>query len=231
MAGRDDEAQQALRSVVLGPHPRLDALAADVAGAHPTNDEPRRIRELADTFMATMSRHLAAVDDTLLPVARGHLDGGHDLVSAYVAQARELEQGLHAVKARMYGDVNAKRLHGDTLWTDVRRLLAEHESHEGVLVDAVAASLSDDDLTDLAQRLQHNEENAPTRPHAYTPHTGLLGRLVHRAWSMADRFWDHAEARVIPHRVRPPHPRQDSPLSQYFRGTPHFEQPRREPHE
>ena len=231
MAGRDGDAQQALRSVVLGAHPRLDALAADVAGAHPTDAEPRRVRELADTFMATLSRHLAAVDDTLLPVARDRLDGGSDLVAAYVAQARELEQELHAVKAVMYGDVNAQRLHGDSLWTDVRRLLAEHESHEGVLVDALAASLSEEDLTELAQRLRHNEENAPTRPHAYTPHTGLLGRLVHRGWALADRFWDHAEARVIPSRARPPHPRQDSRLSQYLRGTPHFEQPRRKPGE
>ena len=217
------DATEELRSVVLGPHARVEELLATLSAEHPTNAEPRRILELADTFMATTSRHLAAVDEALLPVARKRLPEGHGLIAGYVAQARELELTLHAVKASIYGDVNARRLHADTLLEQARQLLAEHHERESVLVDGVIESLSDDDLNELAERLRRTEEHAPTRPHPYTPHTGLLGRAVSRVWSVVDGFWDSAEGRVIPHRARPPHPRRDSLLTRYMLGAPRFE--------
>ena len=217
------DATEALRSVALGPHARIDELLSMLSETHPTNAEPRRILELADTFMATTSRHLAAIDDALLPVTRKRLPDGHDLIVGYVAQARELEQTLHAVKASIYGDVNARRLHADALLAEARQLLAEHHDRESVLVDGVIESLSDDELRELAERLRRTEEHAPTRPHPYTPHTGVLGRAVSRVWSVIDSFWDSAEGRVIPHRARPPHPRRDSLLTRYMLGAPRFE--------
>jgi hypothetical protein len=225
------DATEALRSVALGPHERIDELLSTLSAEHPTNAEPRRILELADTFMATTSRHLAAIDEVLLPVARRQLPDGHDLIVGYVAQARELEQTLHAVKASIYGDVNARRLHAETLLGEARRLLAEHHERESVLVDGVLDSLSDYELRELAERLHHTEEHAPTRPHPYTPHTGLLGRAVSRVWSVVDSFWDSAEGRVIPHRIRPPHPRRDSLLTRYMLGAPHFEDTDQRPRE
>jgi hypothetical protein len=223
------DATEALRSVALGPHERVDDLLSTLSEAHPTNAEPRRILELADTFMATTSRHLAAVDETLLPVARRCHPDGHDLIIGYVAQARELEQTLHAVKASIYGDVNARRLHADTLLTQARQLLGEHHELESVLVDGVISSLPDEELGDLAERLRHTEEHAPTRPHPYTPHTGLLGRAVSRIWSVVDGFWDSAEGRVIPHRARPPHPRRNSLLTRYMLGAPRFDETEQRP--
>lgn len=224
MSDLSGDAHEALRSAALGPHARLDKMLDAAARAHPSNDEPRRVRELADTFMATASRHLAAVDDALLPVAQANLDDGHDLVAAYVSQVRELEQVLHAVKAWMYGDANARHLHGDELWTEVRRLLADHQSRECELVDGLATSLTAEELTGLAARLHRTEKHSPTRPHPYMPHTGPIGRLIHRAWWLFDSFWDSAEGRVIPHRVRPPHPRRDSLLTRYVLGAPRFEE-------
>lgn len=218
------DGHEALRSAVLDPHAPLDDLAAAIGRAHPSAAEPRRIRELADTFMATASRHLAAVDDSLLAVARHQLSEGHHVVAAYVTQAREFEHSLHSVKAWMYGDANAHHLKGDTLWADVRRLLAEHETREAVLVDDLGALLADEDLTDLAERLHRGEKHACTRPHPYAPHTGLAGRLLHRALSVADRFWDNAESRVIPQPRRPAHPRRDSLLTRYVLGAPRFEE-------
>jgi hypothetical protein len=218
-------AYETLRSAALGPHSRLEEQLTAAGQAVPSQREPRRARELADTFMATTSRHLAAVDDTLLPVADVRLEGGHDLVAAYVAQSRELEQALHAVKAWMYGDANARGLDGDALWAEVGRLLADHEARETVLVDGLATWLTEEDLTGLAERLRRSEEHAPTRPHPYTPHTGVLGRIVHRAWSVCDSFWDSAEGRVIPHRDRPPHPRRDSLVTRYVLGAPRFDEP------
>jgi hypothetical protein len=225
------EATEALRSAALGPHAHIEELLAQVSSSHPSNAEPRRVRELADTFMATISRHLAAVDGVLLPVARKCLPDGHDACAGYVAQARELEHALHAVKASLYGDVNARHLHNDDLLTEVRELLADHEERETALVDGVVSDLDGDELATLAERLHHSEEHAPTRPHPYTPHTGLLGRLVSRVWRVVDGFWDSAENRIIPRRVRPPHPRRNSLVTRYVMGAPRFEEPEQPPRE
>lgn len=224
-----DASSEALRSVALGPHVHLTELLSTVSSAHPSNAEPRRTRELADAFMATTSRHLAAVDAVLLPVARKCLRDGHDVCAGYVAQARELEHALHAVKASLYGDVNARHLHNHALLSEVRGLLSDHEERETALVDGMVSSLDDDELARLAERLRHSEEHAPTRPHPYTPHTGLLGRLVSRVWRVVDGFWDSAENRVIPRRVRPPHPRRNSLLTRYVMGAPAFDETERRP--
>jgi hypothetical protein len=221
------DAREALRAAALGPHADFTDRLDEVRSAHPSNAEPRRVRELADTFMATTCRHLAAVDDTLLPRARTTLDDGHGLVVGFVTQARQLEQALHAVKASLYGDAHVRGVHGDALWHEVGQLLAEHHERESVLVDGLAAALDDDELRDLAGQLRRTEEHAPTRPHAYTPHTGLLGRLVHRGWFLLDTFWDNAEGRVIPKRRRAVHPRRNSLLTRYMMGAPRFEEPER----
>jgi hypothetical protein len=220
-----------LLSAALGPHRRIEEMLSVISHTHPSNAEPRRTRELADTFMATTSRHLAAVDDALLPAARGSLTDGHDMITGYVGQAREFEQALHALKASVYGDANVRRLHGDELWTEVRRLLSDHEAREERLVNGLVASLPDEQISDLAERCRRTEEHSPTRPHPYTPHTGMLGRVVHRVWSVVDSFWDSAEGRVIPRRLRPPHPRRNSLTTRYVMGSPGFDESDRYPRE
>jgi hypothetical protein len=227
MESKGVDAREALRTAALGPHADLTERLDEVRNAHPSNAQPRHVRELADTFMATTCRHLAAVDDALLPRARATLDDGHDLVAGFVTESRRLEQTLHAVKASLYGDANVRGLHGDALWDEVAQLLAEHDRREAALVDGLADSLDDEALRDLAEQLRRTEEREPTRPHAYSPHTGFLGRLGRRAWYLFDTFWDNAEGRVVPQRMRPPHPRRNSLLTRYVLGAPRFEDPER----
>lgn len=223
----DCEAHEALRSAALGTHDHIAEMLDAAATHRASGNEPRRARQLADTFMATTCRHLAAVDDAMLPVARRRLDGGRQMVTAYVLHSRELERTLHAMKARFYGDAHAGRLTCSELWMRVRMLLAEHEMQENAMVERLTETLSDDELTALADRLRRTEGRSPTRPHPYSPHTGLAGRVTHRVWSVFDGFWDSAEGRVIPHQPPPPHPRSDSLLTRYMLGAPRFDDPRR----
>lgn len=220
-----DKAHEVLRAVVLGPHHVIGEMLDAAAGIRHSGSQPRRSRQLADTFMATTCRHLAAVDDTLLPVARRHMEDGRRVVSAYVVQARELEHALHAMKARLYGEAHSARLQTNELWTRVRRLLVEHETRENEMVDGLADVLSDEELIAIARRLRATERRSPTRPHPYSPHTGLAGRMSHRVWSVFDGFWDNAEGRVIPHHEPPPHPRRDSLITRYAMGVPRFDEP------
>jgi hypothetical protein len=203
--------------------------------------EHRRIRELAepahapasisparrhetDWFYAITSQHLCAAEDVLLPAIRD-LPGGRAKITAYLANARELERSLRFLKGRIYGDSRVLHLRRDELWAEIDRLLAEHEGMETDL--AKELSEQRDDVSELTQRLQDAEEKAPTRAHPNSPHTGAAGRLAHRMWRLADTAWDSAEGRVVPTRYRE-HPKHDSALSHYLRGTP-IEQPEAEP--
>jgi hypothetical protein len=214
---------EALRAATLGPHEFI-AEMLDFASARPApGDEPRRSRQFADTVMATTCRHLAAVDDVLLPVARRRVDKGRQLVTAYLLHTRQLERTLRALKAELYGDANASRLHRSALWVRLRGLLIEHELQETVIVDRLGEVLDDREICDLAERLRRREQRSPTRPHPYSPHTGIAGRVSHRVWSVVDGFWDNAEGRFVPHQPAPRHPRSDSLLTRYMLGAPSFE--------
>jgi len=214
---------EALRAATLGPHEFIGEML-DFASARPEpGDEPRRARQFADTVMATTCRHLAAVDDVLLPVARRRVDKGRQLVTAYLLHTRQLERTLRALKAELYGDANASRLHRSTLWVRLRDLLVEHELQETATLDQLGEVLDDREICDLAERLRHREQHSPTRPHPYSPHTGLAGRVSHRVWSVVDGFWDNAEGRFVPHQPAPRHPRSDSLLTRYMLGAPAFD--------
>jgi len=213
-----------LERAVLGPHRTIDHLARS---SHPAvmPPDPRQAWEVIDAFMSVVSRHLAAVEEALLPVVRTRLPDGPHRVAAYLQHTRSLEHAVHALKARLYGDVQVHAVRPELLWEEIERALREHADLEHRLVDDLAAVLTDDERLDLGEAVLVAGGHAPTRPHPYSPHTGVLGRAAHRFWRVVDGFWDTAEGRVIPHRRKAPHPRRESLLTRYFTGVPRFEDP------
>lgn len=194
-------------------HTRIRELAEP---AHdPAAIRPDRRHE-TDWFYAITSQHLAAAEDVLLPEVR-RLADGRAKVAAYVANARRLERSLRFLKGRIYGDSRAQHLGREELWREIDRLLDEHNDLETVLAEDLGTRARD--ISALTEHLLTAEEKAPTRAHPYTPHTGPAGRLAHRMWRLADTAWDSAEGRVVPTRYRE-HPKRDSALSHYLRGTP-----------
>lgn len=194
-------------------HKRIRELAEP---AHdPSSVSPERRHE-TDWFYAIASQHLAAAEDVLLSAAR-KLPDGRTRVAEYVANARRLEQTLRYLKGRIYGDGRLQHLSREELWAEIDRLLDDHERLETELCRELAAQV--DDPAAVTNELLDAEEHAPTRAHPNSPHTGLIGRLAHRMWRLADTVWDSAEGRVVPTRYRE-HPKRDSALSHYLRGTP-----------
>ena len=222
------EVQSPLDRALEAEHAYIRELAGLAQLARPTDDDPRMHYRLADTFSAVLCRHLAAVDDVVLPKARKELSHGHARVHDHVRHARGLEHTLHLLKARLYGDATAFHRTWDEVWLGLEDWLDDHVKHEQALVHALAEHLTADEAEELAARLPAAEEHSPTRPHPYTPHTGVIGRLAHRLWARADSFWDDAEARIVPRR----HPGRahagEGLLSRYVTGiSPHqAERPR-----
>lgn len=208
-----------LESTLESDHQRIREFADAAEAAVSSSEEPRIRHRLSDTFSAVLSRHLAAVEDVLLPAVKSSTAYGRESVRDYVRHVRVLEKVLHELKARVYGAGTANT-DWDQLWNEIDRQLDGLAQREAALVEQLRESLSATDTRQLAHRFTAAEERAPTRPHAYTPHTGWRGRLAHRMWRIADGFWDEAEGRVIPRRPAKPPTRPDSLMHRYMTGAP-----------
>lgn len=180
-------------------------------------------RHETDWFYAIAAQHLAAAEDVLLPHVR-RLPDGRSLVSTYVGNARQLERSLRFLKGRQYGDSRVQHLNPDDVWQVIDRLLDEHERLETEYSRMIGEKLDSEGVSELTDELLTAEEMAPTRAHPFSPHTGTAGRLAHRMWRVADNAWDSAEGRVVPTHYHQ-HPKRDSALSHYLRGTPMEEPP------
>lgn len=187
-----------------------------------SRSRPRDVYSRADAFLSSTSRHVAAAEEVLVPVARRRLSDGDDRVRDYLHRARRLEQEVAFLKARLYGQASAVQVPWARVWRDVSAALGEHNRLESALAEDLAAALDDAERQALAEELYRAEVKAPTRAHPYLPHTGTAGRVSHRVWAVADRFWDAVEGRIVPQLVRPPSKAHshDSLMAQYLVGEP-----------
>lgn len=191
-----------LDAAVHATHHVLAERLRSASAALVTATGRRDVYQLTDTFLASTSRHLAAVNAVLVPAVKKHLPDGTARARAVIRQCRALELALAQTKARLYGESHAIHRPWVEVWDNVGSEFATNIALERSLVDDLAGRLDPPALDRLATRIYRTELRSPTRPHPYTPHTGLSGRISRRAWASADRFWDVAEGRMIPEPVR-----------------------------
>lgn len=204
-------------------HAALAHRLAQAADAHPDVDpsHPRDQYPAIDTFLASASRHNAAVIAVVVPAARHRLADGRGRARDFVQQSRRFEQALNQVKAKLYGSSYAVRRSWPSIWADVRREFAVSCEMEQALVEDLAAARRTDD-PDYGEELYHAELHAPTRPHPYIPHQGASGKVARAVALRVDRFWDAAEGRMIPEPLHHHDRSHDGKLTQYLLADPHL---------
>jgi hypothetical protein len=184
--------------------------------------QPRKGFERTDQFLAAASKHLNAVDAVLLPAARRELPDGGRQVHEYVRGVRHLEVALAQTKAREYGEAHAIWRPWPEVWADVETQLDAQARREQALASGLEHRLSDEDSDRLVEEMSAAEVTAPSRPHPYSPHTGVAGSVARRVLGVVDRFWDTAEGRMVPERRRPAKDTSGL-LTQYLLGDPHLD--------
>ena len=212
-----------LAMTVAATHRSIEERLGEVLSPHTDPHRPRDGQAAADAFLAATSRHLAAVEEVLVDEVRRLVPDPERLATDYLEAARDLEQVLSLVKARLYGEAHAAALAWPEIWARVRERLERHNALELELVGALGRHGDADHVDTLARAVFEAETHAPTRPHPLLPHRGPLGRVARRVFAIADRFWDTAEGRVIPEPVRPPRRTHDSLLAQYLVADPKFD--------
>lgn len=216
----------AVDTLVPGMTATHDVLAERLATAIDTRPDldPTHARDQygpTDTFLASASRHNAAVHAVLVPETRRRLPDGVARAREYVHQSKRLEIALAQVKAKLYGSTYAVRRTWASVWDDVRRECAATWKMEKELVDDLAETLEPDE-PDFGARLYDAELHAPTRPHPYVPHQGVVGKMARRVALQVDRFWDTTEGRMIPEPVKHHDRSLDGRFAQYFLADPHL---------
>jgi hypothetical protein len=200
----------------------LEQRLGEALAPHRDPLRPRDHYAATDTFLAATSRHLAAVEAVLLAEVRHCVPEGKRLGHEYCEAARRLEMTLAHIKGRLYGDVYAARMSWPDLWHRAAADLEEHNRLERRMVKQLVRHADPTTLDGMARRVFDAEAHGPTRPHPRLPHVGLKATIARRIWTVADRFWDTAEGRVIPEPVRPAHHRHDSLMAQYLVADPQF---------
>jgi hypothetical protein len=212
-----------LRRSIHHSQDRLTDRLADARSMEAPADRPRDGHARIDAFLSGASKHLHAVDAALLRPARRRVPDGAPLVHDYLRSAKDLEVVLAHVKAHEYGSVYESSYTWLEVWDEVEVAMADHRRHESVLGDRITESLDDPEIEALALRLYAAELAAPSRPHPYTPHTGVLGLLARRVMHTADLFWDTVEGRMVPEPSPPPKKRPGL-VAQYFVADPRFDE-------
>lgn len=207
---------------VLAPHHEITELFTDARVAAPTQDDPRKPFAHCDTFLATLSRHLAAVEDIVFPEARRRMTRGPRLVAQHVRLTRGLELTMRALEGSFYGDSYYPADVRDLLWERMDQLLTMHDDAERSLVVTLSERLTQPEQRALIVKYGDAVETAPTRPHPYSPHSTWLSPAQHRLWAIADRAMDSMDNRIIPSARKRPRADPESLLSQYLTGAPQF---------
>jgi hypothetical protein len=214
---------EALRRSIEDTHDELVERFGAARAMAAAPDRPRQAYERVDGFLATTSMHLHAVDAVLVPVVRHRVTDGGALVHDYLHAVRLLEVVLAHVKGHEYGSVYERSFSWPSVWSDVGSAMSAQQRQEKVLCDRLTETLDDDELDRLTQRLRAAQQAAPSRPHPYSPHTGLLGLVTRKVMHTADRFWDTVEGRMVPEPVRA-RKRRPGRVGQYLLGDPRFDE-------
>ncbi|HKE51473.1 MAG TPA: hemerythrin domain-containing protein [Actinomycetes bacterium] len=206
-------------------HQRIRGQLRAALAAVPDHAEPHRPQVMCETFLATLSRHISAVEDVLYPAVRESRPDGRSASNDQVHAAREIERSMRQLEGSFAGDRYAVATPRAELWTDLVTLFESHVQDEERLTTRLDADLGEAERAELARQLTARHNVAPTRPHPHSPHSRRAGRLTHRLWSLADRAMDAMDNRQIVPKAAARRPVRNSRWTQYLLGRAQFEEP------
>jgi len=130
--------------------------------------------------------------------AARRLPAARPALSALRAADHELERLLRNAEQLHAGDSLAAQLDAKRLENELRRALDRHIAAESDLVHGLIDRMQRADADELMASYEDVLRQAPTRPHPYAPHRGLLGAAAFRIDALRDRVMDVMDGRNVP---------------------------------
>jgi hemerythrin superfamily protein len=154
--------------------------------------DPMIRRDLTDTAISELIRHAVAEEMYVYPAMKKHLPDGEKAVEHDIQEHKELEQAMKELE-----DVDVSSPQFDTALRRLETLLADHvQDEETEQFPELRRRIPQDELTELAGKVETAKKLAPTRPHPDAPNNELFHKLVGPGVGLVDRLRDKLSGRA-----------------------------------
>ena len=182
------QSRQDVVDVLTSDHRDATALIGEVW----TIKDPMMRRDLTDTFISELVRHAVAEEMYVYPAMRKHLPDGDKAVEHDIEEHKELEEAMKQLEDR---DVSSAEF--DEALRRLETLLADHvQDEEAEQFPLLRRSIPQEELTELAAKVETAKKLAPTRPHPDAPNSELFHKLVGPGVGLVDRLRDKLTGRA-----------------------------------
>ncbi len=149
-------------------------------------------RDLADTLISELVRHSVAEEMYVYPAMRDHVPDGQSAVDHDTTEHKQLESTMKQLESAEPNDARFAEL-----VRQLRDVLRDHvEDEESEQLPKLRAHLSQEQLAQLAGKVETAKKVAPTRPHPAAPNAELFHKLVGPGVGLVDRLRDKLTGRT-----------------------------------
>jgi hemerythrin superfamily protein len=174
--------------VLISDHRDVTALIGEIWSVR----DPMIRRDLTDTAISELVRHAVAEEMYVYPAMRKYLEDGDKAVEHDIEEHKELERTMKRLEALDVTDTEFD----DTL-RQLETLLADHvQDEETEQFPELRRRIPQEELTELAGKVETAKKLAPTRPHPGAPNSQLFHKLVGPGVGMVDRLRDKLTGRA-----------------------------------
>jgi hemerythrin superfamily protein len=174
--------------ILISDHRDVTALIGEIW----TITDPMMRRDLTDTAISELVRHAVAEEMYVYPAMRKHLADGEKAVEHDIEEHKELERAMKELE-----DVDVSSTQFETALRQLETLLADHvQDEESQQFPELRLRIPQEELTELAGKVETAKKLAPTRPHPGAPHSELFHKLVGPGVGLVDRLRDKLTGRA-----------------------------------
>jgi hypothetical protein len=174
--------------ILISDHRDVTALIGEIWSVRDTMIR----RDLTDTAISELVRHAVAEEMYVYPAMRKHLPEGEKAVEHDIEEHKELERAMKRLEA-----VDVSSAEFDAALRQLETLLADHvRDEESEQFPELRRRIPQEELAELAGKVQNAKKLAPTRPHPAAPNSELFHKLVGPGVGLVDRLRDKLTGRA-----------------------------------
>src|SRR3712207_4341781 len=174
--------------ILTSDHRDVTALIGEIR----TITDPMIRRDLTDTAISELVRHAVAEEMYVYPAIKKHLPDGDKAVEHDIEEHKELEKTMKQLEG---AEVSSPEF--EQALDKLSALLADHvQDEETEQFPALRRHIPQEELTELAAKVETAKKLAPTRPHPGAPNNEVFHKLVGPGVGLVDRLRDKLSGRA-----------------------------------
>ncbi|MBV9162293.1 MAG: hemerythrin domain-containing protein [Pseudonocardiales bacterium] len=174
---------------LMEQHKEVNSMFAQLEERDGARDD--KIQRLAEQVVTALVKHSVAEEIYLYPTVRKVVPGGEGIADHELSEHDEAEQTMKRLEALAPDEPG--------FWPTVHELIGKIRHHvaeeENNLFPMLRAACSEEQLQELARKVEQAEKIAPTRPHPSAPSEGVALAVLAPGAGLVDRVRDALSGR------------------------------------